>query len=372
MKKTILYLLVLACFPLSGKAQELRIKEEGKTIFNKHAYLQLQGGVAYTLGETQFKDLVSPAAALQLGYRFSPVFGMRAGATGWQAKGAWAAPKQLYKFNYVEGNVDVVFDMASLFGGFNPGRAVTPYLFLGGGGAYGFGNDEANKLNTDGYKLEYLWKDSKLFWAVRGGLGLDFRLSDAVSLLLEGNVNMLPDRFNSKNANHPDWQFNALAGLKINLGKTYTRTAPVYYEPEPAPAPAPAPEPKPAPEPAPMPEPAPVVVKEFPVLPTVHFVRGSARIDVKKYATELETILSVLKEFSDDAVELTGFCDHTGSEMLNDKLSVRRAEALKEYLVKQGIDPSRMTTRGMGKDMSLDGEEAYSVKARRVEVEKTE
>ena len=114
------------------------------------------------------------------------------------------------------------------------------------------------------------------------------------------------------------------------------------------------------------------MVKEFPALPTVHFVRGSARIDVKKYAAELETILSVLKEFGDDAVELTGFCDHTGSEMLNDKLSVRRAEALKEYLVKQGIDPSRMTTRGMGKDTSLTGEEAYSVKARRVEVEKTE
>lgn len=368
MKKTILYLLVLACFPLLSKAQELRIKEEGKTLFNKHAYLQLQGGAAYTLGEAEFKDLISPAAALQLGYKFSPVFGMRAGVTGWQAKGAWVAPAQTYKFNYVEGNVDVVFDMASLFGGFNPGRTVSPYLFLGGGGAYGFGNDEANKLNTGGYVLEYLWKDSKLFWAARGGLGFDFRLSDAVSLLLEGNVNMLPDRFNSKNANHPDWQFNALAGLKINLGKTYTRTAPIYYEPEPVPEPVPEPKTEPKPEP----EPALVVVKEFPALPTVHFVRGSARIDVKKYATELETILSVLKEFSDDAVELTGFCDHTGSEMLNDKLSVRRAEALKEYLVKQGIDPSRMTIRGMGKDVSLAGEEAYSVKARRVEVEKTE
>jgi OOP family OmpA-OmpF porin len=370
MKKAILYLLVFACFPLLSKAQELRIKEEGKTLFKKHAYLQLQGGAAYTLGEAKFEELISPAAALQLGYKFSPVFGMRAGATGWQAMGGWVAPSQVYKFNYVEGNVDFVFDMASLIGGFNPGRVVTPYLFLGGGGAYGFGNDEANKLNTGGYALEYLWKDSKLFWAARGGLGLDFRLSDAVSLLLEGNVNMLPDRFNSKNANHPDWQFNALAGLKINLGKTHTRTAPVYYEPEPAPAPEPAPEPAPAP--APEPAPAPVVVKEFPALPTVHFVRGSARIDVKKYAAELETILSVLKEFGDDAVELTGFCDHTGSEMLNDKLSVRRAEALKEYLVKQGIDPSRMTTRGMGKDTSLTGEEAYSVKARRVEVEKTE
>lgn len=367
MKKTILYLLVFACFPFLSKAQEPRIKEEGKTLFNKHAYLQLQGGAAHTLGETQFTDLISPAAALQFGYKFSPVFSMRAGATGWQAKGAWVAPKQVYKFNYAEGNVDFMFDMGSLFGGFNPGRVVSPYLFLGGGGAYGFGNEEAEKLNTGGYKLEYLWTDNKIFWAVRGGLGLDFRLSDAVSLLLEGNVNMLPDRFNSKKADHPDWQFNALAGLKINLGKTYTKTEPVYYEPEP-----PAPAPEPAPEPVPEPAPAPVVVKEFPVLPTVHFIRDSDKIDVVKYATELETIVSVLKEFSDDAVEITGFCDHTGTEKVNDRLSVRRAEALKKYLVEQGIDPSRMTTKGMGKDRSLTGKEAYSVKARRVEVDKTE
>jgi OOP family OmpA-OmpF porin len=78
MKKAILYLLVFACFPLLSKAQELRIKEEGKTLFKKHAYLQLQGGAAYTLGEAKFEELISPAAALQLGYKFSPVFGMRA------------------------------------------------------------------------------------------------------------------------------------------------------------------------------------------------------------------------------------------------------------------------------------------------------
>ncbi|OPZ14363.1 MAG: Outer membrane protein 40 precursor [Bacteroidetes bacterium ADurb.BinA261] len=366
MKKTILYLLVLACFPLLSKAQELRIKEEGKTLFNKHAYLQLQGGAAYTLGEAEFKDLISPAAALQLGYKFSPVFGMRAGVTGWQAKGAWVAPAQTYKFNYVEGNVDVVFDMASLFGGFNPGRTVSPYLFLGGGGAYGFGNDEANKLNTGGYVLEYLWKDSKLFWAARGGLGFDFRLSDAVSLLLEGNVNMLPDRFNSKNANHPDWQFNALAGLKFNLGKTYTRTAPIYYEPEPVPEPVPEPKPEPKPAPAP----APVVAKEFPQLPAIHFAFDSDVVDTLKYATELNTIVSTLKEFSDTDVTITGYTDHKGSNTYNDKLSLRRAEAVKNYLVGKGISAARLSTLGAGEDPKTSGEEALTIKARRVEVAK--
>ena len=72
MKKTMLYLLAFTFIPLLAHAQELRIKEEGKTLFNKHAYLQLQGGAAYTLGEAEFKDLISPAASLQLGYNFSP------------------------------------------------------------------------------------------------------------------------------------------------------------------------------------------------------------------------------------------------------------------------------------------------------------
>ena len=65
----------------------------------------------------------------------------------------------------------------------------------------------------------------------RGGLQLGFRLSDAVSLLLEGNANILGDKYNSKKADNPDWYFNALAGLRINLGKTRaTETKDVYRD----------------------------------------------------------------------------------------------------------------------------------------------
>ena len=43
----------------------------------------------------------------------------------------------------------------------------------------------------------------------------------------------MSDKFNSKKAGNCDWQFNVLVGLSIKLGKSYTKTAPVYYEPEP-------------------------------------------------------------------------------------------------------------------------------------------
>lgn len=367
MKKILIYVLALALLPVFATAQEREIKEEGKTLFKPHGYLQLQGGAAHTLGEAKFTDLISPAAALNLGYQFSPVFGMRLGASGWQAKGGWVAPAQVYDFKFVQGNLDLVLDLASLFGGFNPGRAVSPYLFAGGAYAYGFENDGANALNTGGYDLEYLWQDSKGFLGGRFGLGFNFRLSDAVALTLEGNTTLLDDHFNSKRADNPDWQFNALAGIKINLGKTYKRTEPVYYEPQPAPAPTPAPAPVPAPAPAPKPAPAPVV-KEFPQLPSIHFAFDSDVVDTEKYAAELNTIVSVLKEFNSTDVEITGYTDHRGSNSYNDGLSLRRAEAVKKYLVGEGISAARLSTSGEGKDPRTSGQEALTVKARRVEV----
>ncbi len=367
MKKIFIYVIALILLPTLVLAQEREIKEEGKTVFKPHAFLQLQGGAAHTLGEADFMDLVSPAAALNLGYKFSPVFGMRLGASGWQGKGGWVAPAQLYSFKFIQGNLDLVLDLRSMFSGFNPDRVFNPYLFAGGAYAYGFENDEANALNVGDYKLEYLWQDSKGFPGGRFGLGFDFRLSDAVSFMIEGNANVLTDHFNSKKADHPDWQFNALAGLKINLGKTYTRTEPVYYDP-PAPTPPPAPAPKPEPKPEP-PAPAPVV-KEFPVLPPIHFDFDKDNVNTSKYAEELNTIVSVLKEFNDTDVVITGYTDHYGPENYNDGLSMRRAEAVKAYLVGQGISASRMTTSGEGKDPKTTGSDTLTIKARRVEVAK--
>ena len=75
MKKAILILAAAMMMGISASAQE----------FNPHWYLQLRGGVAETIGETNFVDLLSPAADLSLGYQFTPVFGLRGNAMGWLA-----------------------------------------------------------------------------------------------------------------------------------------------------------------------------------------------------------------------------------------------------------------------------------------------
>jgi OmpA-OmpF porin, OOP family len=44
-----------------------------------------------------------------------------------------------------------------------------------------------------------------------------------------------------------------------------------------------------------------------------------------------------------------GYTDSIGSDAYNEKLSQRRAEAVKQYLVQKGVDPSRIAVRGLGK-----------------------
>jgi hypothetical protein len=75
------------------------------------------------------------------------------------------------------------------------------------------------------------------FALTAAGIDLEFKVSKAVSIMLEGNANMISDKYNSKKEDNPDWYFNALAGVRINLGKSYTKKAKPVEEPAPAPAP---------------------------------------------------------------------------------------------------------------------------------------
>lgn len=183
-------------------------------------------------GETNFGDLVSPSLAIALGYKFTPLFGVRAEVSGWQAKGGWVNPDITYTYKYLQGSVDAMLDLGNLCCGFNPKRFFNAYLFLGAGLNGAFDNDEAVNLNASGYKLQRLWTGKKLYIAGRIGLGTNLRLNDHVAINLEVNTNMLSDKFNSKKGDNADWQFNGLVGLSFTLGKSYRKTTIISNEPE--------------------------------------------------------------------------------------------------------------------------------------------
>jgi len=66
-------------------------------------------------------------------------------------------------------------------------------------------------------------------------------------------------------------------------------------------------------------------------------------------APELKRILQVMAENKTLVIEISGHTDNTGSDEINTKLSLERANAVKENLLKGGIDQARIKTKGYGK-----------------------
>ena len=355
--KYVLFASALLLGATSAMAQVTYTDKEGNEYqFKKHAFLDLQGGAQYTLGEAKFGDLISPNVQLGLGYQFSPLFGMRLQANGWQSKGGWAGFRAnpgetpynaTYKFKYVAPGVDFMFNLSNLFCGWNPNRVLNVTAFLGGGANIAWDNDEVNELattikNTSAYNLEYLWDGTKVRPYGRAGIELAFKVSKSVSLMLEGNANVISDKYNSKKADNPDWYFNALAGLRINLGKSATKKEkPV--EPEPAPAPVQKVE-----EPAPAP--APVVEKKVEeIRRDIFFTINSNKISAKENQKILE-VIDFLVKYPEAKVVVTGYADKgTGNDRVNDRIAAKRAAAVVWMLEKRyGIPAERITEESKG------------------------
>ena len=124
-------------------------------------------------------------------------------------------------------------------------------------------------------------------------------------------------------------------------------------EPAPAPVPAPAPEVKPAPPPpAPKPKPA---AEKVTFAGTVHFDFDKADLKPDGKAT-LDELANKIRGINLEVVIAIGHADVIGSDAYNQKLSVRRAEAIKAYLVSKGIEPNRIYTEGKGEKQPVTGD----------------
>ena len=64
-----------------------------------------------------------------------------------------------------------------------------------------------------------------------------------------------------------------------------------------------------------------------------------------------------MKELPNLKVELSGHTDNTGSEVLNNRLSQKRAEAVVEYLISKAIDKEKLTAKGYGSTTPIDSNE---------------
>ena len=355
----------MSCLLLAGVLSASAQEEYPKTVYdhNPYWYIQLQGGAQYTLGEIDFSDLISPNVQVALGRQFSPVFGARLAVNAWQSKAGIEAAGNTYKWKwmYVAPGIDLTFNLSNLFCGFNPNRIFNFSVFGGLGANIGWDNkiDDIKAAAAALYPLtttatgtsentQYAWDGTKVRVFGRAGVAADFKVSDAVTLGLEVNANTLSDRYNSKKAGNWDWYFNALAGVKINLGKTYsTRTIEAPKVPEKViERVIERVVEKPAPQ---VVEPTRAVAEKKEVEETkfrrdiFYLKAGKTWIDKSEYH-KVKEVADYMKEHPNCTVEVTGYADRgTGNPKINNNLSQRRAQAVANMLMRNyGIKKNRI------------------------------
>lgn len=352
MKKLFIAMLAFVGLSATMVAQETKTVPTDTVVtyeFRPHWYLRAGGGVGYTVGEAKVADLFSPAAALNVGYQFAPSWSARLSLGGWEGRGGVVSPAPaLFKYNYVQGNVDALLNLSNLFGGYKYDRTWNWYALAGVGAIYGFGNDQAVELGKT-TTMHYLWDDQIILPAGRVGAGVDIFFNDYVGLNLEVNANITSDRFNSKRAYNVDWQFNALAGVIVRLGKGYTKNEEIIYTTIKE-------------------EPKPVVVKETPkpvvvAKPEVKPMTQNIFFDLNKSVVredqqgKVEELVAYLSKYPETKVTITGYADkQTGNAKINARLGEERAAAVAEALKAAGIAADRIVAVAKG-----DTEQPFSV-----------
>ncbi|ABX37347.1 ompA family protein [Delftia acidovorans] len=132
---------------------------------------------------------------------------------------------------------------------------------------------------------------------------------------------------------------------------------------------APAATPAPA-APAPAPAPAPAVASKVTFSADAFFDFDKSVLKPEGKA-KLDDLASKVKGINLEVVIAVGHTDSVGSDAYNQKLSVRRAEAVKAYLVSKGIEKNRVYTEGKGEKQPIADNKTKEGRAknRRVEIE---
>jgi OOP family OmpA-OmpF porin len=136
-------------------------------------------------------------------------------------------------------------------------------------------------------------------------------------------------------------------------------------------APPPPPVEAPPPAPAPAPAPAPVPTSEKVSYSADAFFDFDKAVLKPEGKDKLDDVASKLGSINLEVIIAVGHTDSVGSDEYNQKLSVRRAEAVKAYIISKGVEANRVYTEGKGEKQPVaDNKTAEGrAKNRRVEIE---
>ena len=143
------------------------------------------------------------------------------------------------------------------------------------------------------------------------------------------------------------------------------KPAPVMAKPAAAAAPAPAPAAAPAPAPAPV-----AAASKVTYAADAFFDFDKAVLKPEGMA-KLDDLVSKVKAINLEVIIAVGHTDSKGTDAYNQKLSVKRSEAVKAYLVGKGMEKNRIYTEGKGEAQPVADNKTKEgqAKNRRVEIE---
>lgn len=206
---------------------------------------------------------------------------------------------------------------------------------------------------------------SKTSWMANVGLGAQYLFSDKFGI--QADLRHQWSKASAKNAARTVDADSTIGNTLFNLGGIFRfgAPAPVVAEaaPEPAPMPVVEPEPMPVAEPAPSCE---------PVVETINIdaqeLFGFNKAKITNTAVLDNEVVAKMKDHGIFAtVRIVGHTDKIGSEAYNKKLSEKRANAVRDYIISQGIEADRLVAVGMGEDVPLVN--CDDVKGRKAQIE---
>ncbi len=354
--KKLLTVLAIASVSLTSMAQETEATEKYSVATNSFwSNWFVQGGVQWTAfysslehgfdrPSSPFKSFRSnPQAAVAIGKWFTPGLGLRTKVSGIWGKCNYDS------FKYWNAQEQVLFNLSNMLCGYNPKRVYNCIPFAGAG--------FARNMTTDMYAM-----------GMSVGLLNEFNVSKRIAINLELGWNRMENDFYSEGyANngprgwdsHDNYLYAEL-GLTVNIGKTGWNKVPDVdaikalsqsqidaLNAQLADSKAEndrlkemlANQPKDTHE----------SIKEFITTPiSVFFNINKTEVANRKDIVNVEALAKYAKE-NNSKIKVTGFADSaTGTPAINQKLSEKRAETVKQELIKLGVDADNITTAADG------------------------
>lgn len=370
MKKSFL-LVVLALFAAGASAQDDIKTDKYKVETNRfwsNWFIDASGGVQVYFGDgdsdAKFSKRLAPAVDLSLGKWFTPGLGLRFGYMGLQAKGATQyatghhSTGELVDGKYYEQkwdmmnlHADVMFNLSNMFCGYNEKRVYSFIPFVGLSLLHSYDRPRTNEFGFT------------------AGLVNKFRLSPALDLNIEMRGTLVKDGFDSefggkskeglaavtlgltykfkqRDFKHSEPIYTGISESELRRVQNQLRDAMTYNgqlkdeiedlrnrEPE-------------------------VIVKGGEEQPRVIFFNiGKSDISIRDMVNIRLTAEALKAADQNTVYTVKGYADSaTGSAQYNQKLSLRRAEAVVDALVKEGVNPSMLKAQGMGGVDALFGD----------------